>query len=1075
MFSPSRCTMLAPLFLIITCVGLGQSQVPLSRVLRPDGTLDRTLVTTGTMDARGYTMVTDADGTPRFLKDSELKFSAAGPNDIFWSDRFAQTGVYSNPASGGEGGSVVSVSPSGHLWVGGYFSMAGNTPARGIARYANGQFESLGDGFSVSSLIRPTSVEYFNSDIIVGGISSIMMEGSPLPVGGVARWNGTGWASLGGGVSGASAQVHALAVKGGTLYVGGSFTQVGSVPANNIARWNGSTWDSLGAGANNTVFAIALSGDTVYIGGQFTQAGGRPASRVARWFGGAWDSLGAGTNGTVRTLAVHGVNVYAGGGFSAAGGATAQRIARWTSSGGWSALGSGLTGGYPDDNSVRSIVVNPRTGELYAAGDFTASGATSLRYVAKWSGSVWSAVGEGFNREPYSLALDSSDHLYATGNMSTSGSLQVNTLAKFDGVRWTAVSTAKTNGLNGIVRALAEGNGSVYAGGSFTTAGPIVARGIGRWNGSQWDSLKSGIGTTAGTVYAIAVYGTNVYMAGTFTNAGGNADADYVAMWDGSNWSPLGRGLNDYARAIYVAGPSEIYVGGRFTSGVNTDGSSTGVNRVARWDGSRWDSLGSGTNVGVSGAGTPEVYTLELIGDSLYVGGNFTTVANTSVPATYVAKWVRTTNQWSALGSGVSGTVLALKASGSQLYVGGNFLTAGGNSFKNLAVWDGASWSGPWGSDINGTVHAIALSGNHVYVGGQFGNIGAPLVGYIARWNGASWAKLGSGLDYYCNALAIVGDTLYAAGSFAQAGAMQASFFSTWKIQMTPPAAPTLASPANGASVTDTSVMLTWSGVTGAGTYELQVDTSVSFAAPLISEPALTSTNYQAIGLSKGKTYRWRVRGANTEGAGSFSTVFSFTTPPAAPSVPALAVPTDAVTGQPLNVVLRWFRVASATSYRVQVSVSAGFSTTVIDDSTLTDTMKTMSGLSTNSTYFWRVMAKNAGGTSAYSPARSFTTGTQTGAEGDGLVPAVFDLQPAYPNPFNPSTTFRFTLAANGPVSLVVYDVLGREVARLIEAEMDPGVVHQATFDAAFLPSGVYFAVLRSGHERMLRRVVLMK
>jgi hypothetical protein len=71
-------------------------------------------------------------------------------------------------------------------------------------------------------------------------------------------------------------------------------------------------------------------------------------------------------------------------------------------------------------------------------------------------------------------------------------------------------------------------------------------------------------------------------------------------------------------------------------------------------------------------------------------------------------------------------------------------------------------------------------------------------------------------------------------------------------------------------------------------------------------------------------------------------------------------------------------------------------------------------------------------------------------------IPAAFALSQNYPNPFNPSTTILYQMPVPGYVRLVVYDLLGREVARLFDGPQSAGL-HPATFNAAHLSSGVYF------------------
>ena len=94
--------------------------------------------------------------------------------------------------------------------------------------------------------------------------------------------------------------------------------------------------------------------------------------------------------------------------------------------------------------------------------------------------------------------------------------------------------------------------------------------------------------------------------------------------------------------------------------------------------------------------------------------------------------------------------------------------------------------------------------------------------------------------------------------------------------------------------------------------------------------------------------------------------------------------------------------------------------------------------------------------------------------EGTELAPDQFELEHNYPNPFNPSTRIAFNLKHSGKVKLAVYDVLGREIATLVNRAMSPGS-HYVTFLADDLPSGVYFCKLSSGNAVQVRKMVLMK
>jgi hypothetical protein len=89
-------------------------------------------------------------------------------------------------------------------------------------------------------------------------------------------------------------------------------------------------------------------------------------------------------------------------------------------------------------------------------------------------------------------------------------------------------------------------------------------------------------------------------------------------------------------------------------------------------------------------------------------------------------------------------------------------------------------------------------------------------------------------------------------------------------------------------------------------------------------------------------------------------------------------------------------------------------------------------------------------------------------------APIKFVLNQNYPNPFNPSTRISFSITKEGPVSLRVYDILGREVATLVNENRKPGE-YSERFDGSRLASGVYMYVLQSAEGRLTSRMVLSK
>lgn len=91
-----------------------------------------------------------------------------------------------------------------------------------------------------------------------------------------------------------------------------------------------------------------------------------------------------------------------------------------------------------------------------------------------------------------------------------------------------------------------------------------------------------------------------------------------------------------------------------------------------------------------------------------------------------------------------------------------------------------------------------------------------------------------------------------------------------------------------------------------------------------------------------------------------------------------------------------------------------------------------------------------------------------------GEIPTEFGLRQNYPNPFNPVTRIRYELPQHSPVVIKVYSLLGQEIATLLETAQPAGV-HEVSFDATGLSSGVYLYRMQAGDFTMSRRFVLLK
>ena len=187
------------------------------------------------------------------------------------------------------------------------------------------------------------------------------------------------------------------------------------------------------------------------------------------------------------------------------------------------------------------------------------------------------------------------------------------------------------------------------------------------------------------------------------------------------------------------------------------------------------------------------------------------------------------------------------------------------------------------------------------------------------------------------------------------------------------PSPPTLNSPNNGATGVSTSPTLNWNASSGASIYALQLSTSSGFSSNVINKSSISGTSYSVSGLSSNTTYYWHVNATGGGGTSDYSNLSSFTTIAPIPSVPTLSSPSTGATGVATNTALTWSASTGATSYTVQISTVSTFASKV-EQSGITGTTFSPSGLLNNTVYYWRVSATSSGGTSNFSSSRSFTT-----------------------------------------------------------------------------------------------------
>ena len=203
------------------------------------------------------------------------------------------------------------------------------------------------------------------------------------------------------------------------------------------------------------------------------------------------------------------------------------------------------------------------------------------------------------------------------------------------------------------------------------------------------------------------------------------------------------------------------------------------------------------------------------------------------------------------------------------------------------------------------------------------------------------------------------------------------------------PQAPTLVTPANGATVNGTTVNFAWSVSSGATSYWIQISTNSSFTNLILDQNLGNYTGDNNSGMpNDGSTLYWRIKAGNSAGWGSYSSAWSFINGTAAiPQAPTLVTPANGATVNGTTVNFAWSVSSGATSYWIQISTNSSFTNLILDQNLGNYTGDNNSGMPNDgSTLYWRIKAGNSAGWSNYSSAWSFINGTAAIPQAPTLV-----------------------------------------------------------------------------------------
>jgi hypothetical protein len=332
------------------------------------------------------------------------------------------------------------------LHASGLFTKAGGNPVGHIARWNGARWEELGGGLPDGPIHGPQAVVDHGAGERLYAYVPLTSPGTQYSE--LRCWDGATWTTI--ATTSLGSFIVALSAyddgSGPALYVGGTFQTLGGVAAANIARFDGSTWSAVGGGLSGaspyagvqelSVQDLGL-GPVLIASGLFESAGGQPALNIARWDGSSWSAFGSGLATAPAAFAVY--DDGSGPALFTAGPGTPQGgLQRWDGS-----TWSQVPGSPPNWLTALAVFDDGSGPSLYVGGNFSLVGSLTARGLARWNGSVWSSPGYGVTLngtggavwalQVFDDGTGGGADLFVGGNFTATGGVESPWLGKFHG------------------------------------------------------------------------------------------------------------------------------------------------------------------------------------------------------------------------------------------------------------------------------------------------------------------------------------------------------------------------------------------------------------------------------------------------------------------------------------------------------------------------------------------------------------------------------------------------------------------------------------------------------------------
>ncbi|HVN49416.1 MAG TPA: T9SS type A sorting domain-containing protein [Bacteroidota bacterium] len=602
-----------------------------------------------------------------------------------------------------------------------------------------------------------------------------------------------------------------------------------------------------------------------------------------------------------------------------------------------------------------------------------------------------------------------------------------------NGSSWSAVDSGLTNKY---VNAIAVSGSNLFAG---TDGGAFLSTD----NGVSWNMIDSNLTNTF--VQSLAV----VMNAGdTTVFAGTNGNGVFSSTNNGVNWN--GTGLSNVPVTALAANGTTLFASinsdtvlcstnnGTTWSGIGNGLANTTINALTVFD----SCLYACTNNGIysynllplSNGVFPKWNSMGLSNDRVL---SFARFGSSFLAGTYGNGFFLSTNNgtnWSNTGL-VNTYIYALAVSGTDLFASTN-----NEQPVSMSSDQGANWATADSGFTSHYITSFAVSGNNLFAGTIGGGV------FFSADNGTSWSAVDTGLtNLNVSSLVFSGTNLFA-GTYDGGIFLSTNNGTNWSpvdSGLTSIYIQTLAVSGSNlyAGTTYNGVFLsTNNGTTWAQVDSGMTDTMVTSLA-VIGTSIFAGTNSGGVFLTTNNGISWSAVDSGLTNA----------------RIQALTVSSNGTNSGNI--------FAGTNGGGVFLSTNNGTSWNAIDNGLTNPFISVLAASSTTlyaGTYGSGVWSR---------PLSDIITGI---ARTPAQEPRTFSLAQNFPNPFNPSTTIAFSIPSKSHVTLKIYDILGREVATLINSDVSAGS-HTQQWNASNFSSGIYFYRLQAGSLNQTKKLLLLR